>query len=230
MASCPAFKTSCTSFIPYSTIITDSDIPLSGSPINDPNKPDWEIRRRRAGRASDLSKRNELGLMSNFAPTPLSSQPSLREPQGFCRYALPRGRRIQAKFLAYAVHPATGRPMTHDAKSAGTCGKIWQRWASTGDLRGQTGSSSPTREHYRLIVEATAKVDQNPIKRVLLAKRPYPKTDHHGENPPPMEILDISHTSAPGTRSPRIGVTFARIIKPRVNIYLHTVHTTLIPL
>src|ERR1700682_229791 len=41
------------------------------APINDPNKPDWEILPQEAGPGEVvLSKRNELGLLSNFAPTP----------------------------------------------------------------------------------------------------------------------------------------------------------------
>ena len=40
-------------------------------PIVDPKKPDWEILPQEAGAGEViLSKRNELGLLSNFAPTP----------------------------------------------------------------------------------------------------------------------------------------------------------------
>jgi hypothetical protein len=41
------------------------------TPINDPKKPDWEILPQEAGPGEViLSKRNELGLLSNFAATP----------------------------------------------------------------------------------------------------------------------------------------------------------------
>src|SRR6267378_730387 len=41
------------------------------TPIVDPKKPDWEILPQEAGPSEViLSKRNELGLLSNFAPTP----------------------------------------------------------------------------------------------------------------------------------------------------------------
>jgi hypothetical protein len=41
------------------------------TPINDPKKPDWEIMPQEAGPGEViLSKRHELGLLSNFAPTP----------------------------------------------------------------------------------------------------------------------------------------------------------------
>src|SRR3954468_11468089 len=41
------------------------------TPINDPQKPDWEIMPQEAGPGEViLSKRHELGLLSNFAPTP----------------------------------------------------------------------------------------------------------------------------------------------------------------
>src|SRR4051794_3178405 len=40
------------------------------TPINDPQKPDWEIMPQEAGPGEViLSKRHELGLLSNFAPT-----------------------------------------------------------------------------------------------------------------------------------------------------------------
>ena len=41
------------------------------APINDPNKPDWEILPQEAKPGEViLSKRNELGILSNFAATP----------------------------------------------------------------------------------------------------------------------------------------------------------------
>src|SRR6266480_6035770 len=41
--------------------------------VSDPEKPDWEILRQEAGPGEViLSKRNELGLLSNFAPTPFT--------------------------------------------------------------------------------------------------------------------------------------------------------------
>jgi len=43
------------------------------APVNDANKPDWEILPQAAGPGEViLSKRNELGLLSNFAPTPFT--------------------------------------------------------------------------------------------------------------------------------------------------------------
>src|ERR1051325_9874477 len=43
------------------------------TPINDPKKPDWEILPQEAGPGEViLSKRHELGLLSNFAPTPFT--------------------------------------------------------------------------------------------------------------------------------------------------------------
>src|SRR6266513_3005492 len=42
------------------------------TPIDDPKKPEWEILPQEAGPGEViLSKRNELGLLSNFAPTPV---------------------------------------------------------------------------------------------------------------------------------------------------------------
>src|SRR6185369_15491559 len=43
------------------------------TPVNDPNKPDWEILPQEAKPGEViLSKRNELGILSNFAPTPFT--------------------------------------------------------------------------------------------------------------------------------------------------------------
>lgn len=43
------------------------------APIIDPKKPEWEIMPQEAANGEViLSKRHELGLLSNFAPTPLS--------------------------------------------------------------------------------------------------------------------------------------------------------------
>src|SRR5262245_3517959 len=43
------------------------------TPINDPHKPDWEILPQEAKPGEViLSKRNELGLLSNFAATPFT--------------------------------------------------------------------------------------------------------------------------------------------------------------
>ena len=47
------------------------------APVIDPKKPDWEILPQEAGSGEViLSKRNELGLLSNFAPTPAPLFPS----------------------------------------------------------------------------------------------------------------------------------------------------------
>src|SRR5215510_10906847 len=43
------------------------------TPVIDPKKPDWEILPQEAGPGEViLSKRHELGLLSNFAPTPFT--------------------------------------------------------------------------------------------------------------------------------------------------------------
>src|SRR5262252_2841843 len=50
----------------------DPDYPAHWwTPIDDPKKPDWEIMPQEAGAGEViLSKRHELGVLSNFAPTP----------------------------------------------------------------------------------------------------------------------------------------------------------------
>src|ERR671927_920462 len=60
------------SFSPAQQTSRDPDYPAHWwTPINDPKKPDWEIMPQEAGPGEViLSKRHELGLLSNFAATP----------------------------------------------------------------------------------------------------------------------------------------------------------------
>ena len=182
-------------------IISDPRYPAVWfAPINDPNKPDWEILPQEAGPGEViLSKRNELGLLSNFAPTPfVFHDRRYASLEGFWQMMLypegasdPRAKfpGIEWKFTREQVSQMTA----FDAKAAGTLAEEnMQRmgidWVTFEGKRFLYRSAQPG-EHYRLIVEATrAKVDQNPeVKRVLLATGDLMlKPDHHGEeNPPP---------------------------------------------
>ena len=170
------------------------------APVNDPNKPDWEILPQEANPDEViLSKRNELGLLSNFAPTPfVFHKRKYASLEGFWQMMLyPEGSNdtrgkfpgIEWKYTREQVSQMTA----FDAKMAGTLAeenmaKMGIDWVTFEGKRFSYRSAKPG-EHYRLIVEATrAKVDQNPdVKGVLLATGDLIlKPDHHGEiNPPP---------------------------------------------
>lgn len=170
------------------------------APVVDPNTPDWEILPQEAGPGEViLSKRNELGLLSNFAPTPfVFYERKYASLEGFWQMMLyPEGPNdsrgkfpgIEWEFTREQVSQMTA----FDAKAAGTLAeenmaKMGIDWATFEGKRFPYRSAKPG-VHYRLIVEATrAKVDQNPdVKRVLLATGDLIlKPDHHGEpNPPP---------------------------------------------
>ncbi|HEX3100702.1 MAG TPA: NADAR family protein [Pyrinomonadaceae bacterium] len=186
---------------PTPNIITDSRYPaLWFTPINDPNKPDWEILPQDAGPGEViLSKRNEVGLLSNFAPTPfVFHNRRYASLEGFWQMMLyPEGPNDpRAKFPGIEwqfTREQVGQMTAFDAKTAGTLAeenmaKMGIDWATFEGKRFPYRSVRPG-EHYRLIAEATrAKVDQNPeVKRVLLATGDIIlKPDHHGEeNPPP---------------------------------------------
>lgn len=181
--------------------LRDSRYPAAWfAPVNDPNKPDWEIlpQEAKAGEVI-LSKRNELGILSNFAATPFELRgKKYASVEGFWQMMLypegpkdPRAMRpgIEWKYTREQVAQMTA----FDAKSAGTLAeenmeKMGISWVSFEGDRFPYRADEPG-EHYRLIVEAMrAKLDQNPeVKRVLLATGDLIlKPDHHGdENPPP---------------------------------------------
>ena len=193
------------------------------APINDPNKPDWEIlpQEAKAGEVI-LSKRNELGILSNFAATPfVFHDHKYASVEGFWQMMLypdgpkdPRAMRsdLEWKYTREQVAQMTG----FEAKAAGTLAeenmaKMGIGWASFEGDRFPYRADEPS-EHYRLIVAAMrAKVDQNPeVKRILLATGDLVlKPDHHGEeNPPPewkycdiwMQIRSELQKSEPAAR------------------------------
>ena len=170
------------------------------APINDPNKPDWEIlpQEAKAGEVI-LSKRNELGILSNFAATPFELYGKrYASVEGFWQMMLyPEGgtderakdKRVTWKYTREQVAQMTA----FEAKSAGTLAEENMKtldidWCTFEGKRFPYRSATPG-EHYKLILAAMrAKADQNPeVKRILLATGDLIlKPDHHGEaNPPP---------------------------------------------
>ena len=176
------------------------------APINDPNKPSWEIlpQEAKAGEVI-LSKRNELGILSNFAATPFELYGKrYASVEGFWQMMLypegtsderrgtrgKDGKAVVWKFTREQVAAMTA----FEAKSAGTLAEENMKtlgidWVTFGGKRFPYRSATPG-EHYRLIVAAMrAKLEQNPeVKRILLATGDLIlKPDHHGEREPPPE-------------------------------------------
>jgi predicted NAD-dependent protein-ADP-ribosyltransferase YbiA (DUF1768 family) len=171
------------------------------TPISDPKKPDWEILPQEAGPGEViLSKRHELGLLSNFAATPFTYHGQrYASLEGFWQMMLypegpddPRAKapNIEWKYTREQVSQMTG----FEAKSAGALAeqnmqKMGIDWVSFAGKRFKYRSLKRG-DHYRLIVEATrAKVQQNPeVRRVLLATGDLIlKPDHYGEVNAPSE-------------------------------------------
>ncbi len=173
------------------------------APINDPNKPDWEIlpQERQAGEVI-LSKRNELGILSNFAATPFGLYGKrYASVEGFWQMMLypegqydPRKHDVLDKSVVWKFTRDQVAQMTaFEAKSAGTLAeenmkKLGIDWCAFEGKRFSYRSATPG-EHYKLILAAMrAKLEQNAeVKRILLATGDLIlKPDHHGEqNPPP---------------------------------------------
>ena len=175
------------------------------APIIDPNKPDWEILPQEAKPGEViLSKRNELGILSNFAATPfMMDRNRYASVEGFWQAMLypepcpdcdpdPRmmSKKVKWEHYAFQVAQMTG----FEAKAAGTIAEENMKtlgidWCTYGGKRFPYRSQMPG-EHNRLIVAAMrAKLEQNPeVKRILHATGDLIlKPDHHGEDNPPPE-------------------------------------------
>jgi predicted NAD-dependent protein-ADP-ribosyltransferase YbiA (DUF1768 family) len=157
--------------------------------------PDWEILPQEAKPGEViLSKRNELGVLSNFAATPFEYHGKrYASLEGFWQMMKypegpddPRSKfpDIEWKLTRDEVAEKTG----FDAKRAGDVAsrnmeKMGIDWVT---FEGKQMPYKPKEpgEHYRIIKEATlAKVRQNPeVKRVLLSTGDLVlKPDHHQE-------------------------------------------------
>jgi predicted NAD-dependent protein-ADP-ribosyltransferase YbiA (DUF1768 family) len=169
-------------------------------PVPANGAPSWEIFPQQAKTGEViLSKRNELGLLSNFAPTPFVFRGK--------RYASLEGFWQMMKYPENAQDPRATFPGLHwactreqvaqmtsfTAKRAGdlantNMAKMGIDWVTFEGQRMEYHSAAQG-AFYQLIVEATrAKVQQNPkVKRVLLATGDLVlRPDHYqGANPPP---------------------------------------------
>jgi predicted NAD-dependent protein-ADP-ribosyltransferase YbiA (DUF1768 family) len=171
------------------------------TPVSTVGKPDWEILPQEAGRGEViLSKRNELGLLSNFAATPFTYRGKrYASLEGFWQMMLypegPRDPRAKYPGLAWKyTREQVSQMIAFEAKSAGTLAeenmkRMGITWATFAGKRFEYRSAIQG-EHYRLILAAAwAKVNQNPdVKRVLLATGDLVlKPDHYGEQTAPPE-------------------------------------------
>jgi predicted NAD-dependent protein-ADP-ribosyltransferase YbiA (DUF1768 family) len=150
------------------------------TPVIDPHKPVWEILPQAAKPGEViLSKRNELGILSNFAATPFTLDGvRYSSVEGFWQMMLypesagdPRALGITWPHTRSEVANMTA----FEAKAAGDVGeanmhKLGIDWVSFEGRRFPYRSMTKG-EHYRLIVEAMrAKLDQNPkVREVLLS-------------------------------------------------------------
>jgi predicted NAD-dependent protein-ADP-ribosyltransferase YbiA (DUF1768 family) len=170
-------------------------------PVDETGKPDWEILPQEAGPGEViLSKRHELGLLSNFAATPFTFRGKhYASLEGFWQMMLypegPKDPRAQTPKIEWKYTRDQVSQMTaFEAKSAGTSAEqnmemMGIDWVTFEGKRFKYRSAKRG-EHYRLIVEATReKVKQNPeVKRVLLATGDLIlKPDHYGESNAPPE-------------------------------------------
>ena len=157
--------------------------------------PRWEILPHAAESGEViLSKRNELGLLSNFAPTPftLHGKP-YASVEGFWQaMKYPEGPGDPRGTFAGARWPHTRDEVTQmvafEAKTAGDVAsrntqKMGIDWVSFEGRRFPYRPAQPG-EHYELIVAAMrAKLEQNPeVRRILLSTGDLAlKPDHHQE-------------------------------------------------
>src|ERR1044072_2600647 len=165
------------------------------TPINDPRKPDWEIMPQEAVPGEViLSKRHELGLLSNLAPTPfIFHGQRYASLEGFWQMMkYPEGPDDpRAKFPGIEwkySRDQVAQMVAFEANAAGALAsknmeKMGITWVSFECKRFEYKPTTPG-EHYKLIVAATwEKVKQNPeVKKVLLSTGDLIlKPDHHQE-------------------------------------------------
>lgn len=152
------------------------------TPVPESEKANWEIlpQSARPGEVI-LSKRNELGVLSNFAATPFTYRGRrYASVEGFWQMMLYPEDATDTRAHAPGIHwlhtrAEVARMIAFNAKDAGTAAeenmqKMHIGWV-TFEGRRFPYRSKEKGEHYRLIVDAMrAKLEQNPAVREILLK------------------------------------------------------------
>jgi predicted NAD-dependent protein-ADP-ribosyltransferase YbiA (DUF1768 family) len=171
------------------------------APVPEDQKASWEIipQAARSGEVI-LSKRNELGILSNFAATPFTFRGKrYASVEGFWQMMLyPEGPDDPRSTAPGIMWPhrreEVAQMIAFQAKEAGDAAEENMRkmgidWV-TFEGRRMEYRSKKKADHYRLIVEAMrAKLDQNPrVREVLRATGDLVlRPDHIQEPDPPAE-------------------------------------------
>lgn len=183
------------SFLAYISIFSATKYPdIWWQPVKDPHPPSWEILPQSASREKNeviLSKRTELGILSNFAATPFSVLGTkYASLEGFWQcMKFPEGDN-DYRFKIFTAWPKTRAEVkdltAFDALRAGKeSEKIMKAqnitWVSFNgykiEYKGKDADA-----YYEIIEAATrAKIDQNPkVKDILLATGDLTlRPDHH---------------------------------------------------
>jgi hypothetical protein len=177
-------------------IARDPKYPASWwTPVPKEGAPGWEILPQEAGPGEViLSKRSELGLLSNFAATPFTyHDKKYASLEGFWQMMkYPEGpddpRTIFPGLKWEHTRDEVGQMTAFKAKAAGDLGSANMKtmgidWVTFEGKQLDYHPADPG-EHYRIIKEATwEKVRQNPeVKKVLLSTGDLIlKPDHHQE-------------------------------------------------
>ena len=210
--------------------------------VSEIGKPEWEILPQDAGPGEViLSKRNELGLLSNFAATPFTYRGKrYASLEGFWQMMLyPEGPNDpRAKFPGLEwkhTRDEVAQMTAFEAKSAGTLAeenmkRMGITWATFEGKR-FTYRSMKHGQHYRLILAATwAKVNQNAeVRRVLMSTGDLIlKPDHKsGPNAPDewryyelwmkireqLKVQKATYRSTSQENKPSCPITTSRLIK-----------------
>ncbi len=171
------------------------------APVPQEGAPEWEILPQAAGPGEVIvSKRHELGLLSNFAATPFTFRGRRYSSlEGFWQMMLypegPNDPRARVPGATWAfTRDSVARMTAFEAKSAGALAeqnmeRMGIGWVTFEGHRFAYRSARPDR-HYRLIVAAMReKVRQNPdVKQALLATGDLVlRPDHRQEPDAPAE-------------------------------------------
>ena len=166
------------------------------APVPEDQKASWEILPQAAGPGEViLSKRNQLGILSNFAATPFTFDGKrYASVEGFWQMMLypegPADPRAQAPGVVWPhTRDEVARMIAFAAKDAGAAAEANMRklrldWVTFEGRRMLYRSHIPG-EHYRLIVAAMrAKLAQNPkVREILLATGNLVLRPDHIEEP-----------------------------------------------